>query len=546
MSESGAIRKYLNPRTGYWGKTKMSHKFGKKNYNVLRNMVSLQRHREINNKMKRKLYRHETAPESFYSVQCDLAFLPKLRSPKNRNVWGFLVVIDVFSRYLWVKTFTNRRDLHVPLETVIKQMNREFGETPKNMTGDNEFATTRLQQLAARYNFKWWYGDAHEKFRTGIAERVIRTIKNLIKRYVVQNNTTKYVDALSDLVYNYNNTIHRTIGTTPYKAITTGRVNMNYEKKKIKDIEIGQTVRVLEPRTIMTKGDTPYYSKDVFEVVGRDRNRYVLKNVNTGNEINKRYGKHQLLIVGKKIIDNSYIEQPQNVVDVDDEIAENASKNRLSRQLNRMGIEMRQLDDPIDKQVAQINQGQFDDANVEDVEDVIENEPQPRRSARLRERELEPQPPAQSPSPESSPEPLEKSEADKIRDEIKKQERLKDKWQSQGKVRLVVKKEKLIADLKDRLKKLQVSGLKKFGRNINIREDNNLSDLIRNMDEDMVLPQLRGFGRNVNVNNNNDLSSLISELQNDSDSSVEVNLKPSRAQLRRRHQMRRLNRKRKK
>lgn len=40
------------------------------------------------------------------------------------------------------------------------------------------------------------------------AERVIRTLRSLVSRYLTHNNTDKYSDALSDLVYNYNHTLH--------------------------------------------------------------------------------------------------------------------------------------------------------------------------------------------------------------------------------------------------------------------------------------------------------------------------------------------------
>ena len=272
--EENAKNLYLDTKRGYWGQTKMLNKYKK----VLNKLNSLQRHKEINARMKRKMYRREDARKPFMSVQVDLAFLPKLKNPSNRNVSGFMVVIDVFSRYLWVKPFTNRKNLHIPLQSVIQRMKSDFGRTPKNMTGDQEFATTKLQALAAQYDFKWWFGDAHEKFRTGIVERVIRTIKNLIKRYLTQNNTTKYIDVLEDLIQNYNNTEHRIIRTTPYKAISTGKRKLKPHNKMIKSIQNGEYVRYLMPRNAMTKGDVPYYSKQVYEVVGRDKYRYILKN----------------------------------------------------------------------------------------------------------------------------------------------------------------------------------------------------------------------------------------------------------------------------
>ena len=258
--------------------------------NVLNNMYALQRHRETNARMIRKHYRHETAKGRFHSVQVDLAFIDT-----TDPIDALMVVIDVFSRYMWIEPLKDRAKLHIPLERVLKRMKSEFSHTPDNMTADNEFATTQLQALAARYDFKWIFGDAGEKYRTGIVERSIRTLRNLIKRYRTQYDTTRYQSVLDSIVYNYNHTYHRTIRTTPAEAMKTGKVDLNYKPKEIPELEKGQKVRIQEVRKKgFTKGDVPYYSKDVFKVVGRDLNRYILQDLKNKNRIHKRYGRHQL------------------------------------------------------------------------------------------------------------------------------------------------------------------------------------------------------------------------------------------------------------
>ena len=346
---------YTDTKRGYWGKTKMLKKYSV----MLDKMKSYQRHKIRTNRVKRKLYKYEIAPTPFNSVQIDLAFLPKLKSPKNNNVSGFIVVIDVFSRYLWVSTFTSRKELHEPLDLVIKQMINDFNKVPINMTGDNEFATTKLQALAGKYDFKWWFGDAHEKYRTGICERVIRTIKNLIKRYLIENNTSRYVDVLSELVYNNNNTIHRTINTKPAIAIKTGKIDDRRRKNKIEDLNIGDIVRVEKKRDAFTKGDVPYFSKELYEIIGRVRNRYILKNIKTNNKIDKLYAIHQLLKVDSDSISSDYEEEinkknNQNnsdnnsdyiSSDYEEEIKENERINRNEKVMKRNNIDVKNIID---------------------------------------------------------------------------------------------------------------------------------------------------------------------------------------------------------
>ena len=57
--------------------------------------------------------------------------------------------------------------------------------------------------------------------KQAIVERVHRTIREMIGRYMQINNTKKYIDVLPKLVENYNNTQHSTTGhkhTTYLKA----------------------------------------------------------------------------------------------------------------------------------------------------------------------------------------------------------------------------------------------------------------------------------------------------------------------------------------
>ena len=46
-------------------------------------------------------------------------------------------------------------------------------------------------------------------------ERFIKTIKSKIYRYIVQNNTPRYIDVLDKLVKSYNNTWHSGIQAIP-------------------------------------------------------------------------------------------------------------------------------------------------------------------------------------------------------------------------------------------------------------------------------------------------------------------------------------------
>ena len=383
MSEELEIdpnKQYGDPRHGFHGIKKMYQKYK----SMLNKLEAVQRHKLVKKKTIVKKYRPITAPAPFDALQIDLAFLPKLRSPLNRNKKGFMVVIDVFSRYLWIQPFTNRKNLHEKLEIVIKRMQSEFGKIPKNITGDNEFATTKMQELAAKYDFKWWFGDAGEKYRTGISEAVIKTIKNMIKRYLTHYNTTKYIDVLQTLVDNYNDTIHDTIRTRPNVAIKTSQ---SFPKRPnvVIPLKIGDIVRVALPRKKgFTKGNFPYWSKEIYQIVGRDRNRYILKNKNSDTNEKKRYSLTQLqkidsvnkpvanpyskkinrvAKISKKVNDRNNIEKKQQIAKIanklemrneaplpvidelgyDEGIARNSRRNTNERRWKRTGLDLKNI-----------------------------------------------------------------------------------------------------------------------------------------------------------------------------------------------------------
>lgn len=58
--------------------------------------------------------------------------------------------------------------------------------------------------------------------KANYAERVIRTIKNLMYRYFMKNRTYRYVEILQKLVESYNNRPHRSLG-----GLSPGSVNEN-------------------------------------------------------------------------------------------------------------------------------------------------------------------------------------------------------------------------------------------------------------------------------------------------------------------------------
>ena len=495
MSDQKVFDKFNDPMIGLWGKDKMINKLKTSLGNsyskaklkrLLADTYALQRHRVMSLPMKQKLYRHIGATRPLQSVQIDLGFLPQLKSPLNNNNIGFIVFIDVFSRYVWVKPLTNRKQMHIKVKEMIYEMKRDFGKKPEHLTADNEFATLELQRLVAKeLDGRLWLAEPHEKFRTGVVERVIRTLKNLIKRYLTQYNTTKYIDVLPTLVHNYNNTIHSTLNVTTSSALRTGKRNIKYPQKRIPKLKKGDKVRILDPRKKgWTKGDVPYYTKDVFTVVGFDRTRYRVTNDNNPNDPrNKRpWGIHQLLKINRVITANTNgnhepTDDPYKVkVDIaqgyDEGIAQNVRRNRNQSALRRMNIDLNNIIDPKERRQAKRDAGfiepqqptkRDEDIILDDDEDdqkqeILGEEPdyiqpiqRPRRKRNLRQEEIQP---VKRPKPKKKSSPETQSDFEREEQKINK---LIDKYNMQGKFHLAHKTE-------ERKKKLIQAKRKKLGK----------------------------------------------------------------------------------
>ena len=105
----------------------------------------------------------------------------------------------------------------------------------------------------------------HNKRKSVVAERFIRTLKTKIYKYMSSVSKNVYIDKLDDMVSEYNNTYHRAIKMKP-----TGVKDNTYvdSKKEVNDkdpkFKAGDHVRFSKYKNIFGKGYTPNWSEEVF------------------------------------------------------------------------------------------------------------------------------------------------------------------------------------------------------------------------------------------------------------------------------------------
>ena len=105
-----------------------------------------------------------------------------------------------------------------------------------------------------------------------IAERVVRTIRHLLKKLVFEKGNTDSLSELPSLVNKYNNTIHNSIKMTANQASKKSNeklVYSNLQDRRVRQqpkFKLRQLVLTAVIKRIFSKGDSTNYSYNLYTV----------------------------------------------------------------------------------------------------------------------------------------------------------------------------------------------------------------------------------------------------------------------------------------
>ena len=233
----------------------------KQNLEYLKTQDSYTLHKPAVRKFRRRKY---TVKGLNDLVQMDLADLSSL-SRWNGGIKYLLIWIDCYSRYLRVVPLKNKS-----AGTVTEAVNSLLqAQVPVNIQTDKgtEFRNQQLQDVFKNHNINF-YTTQDPDTKAAFAERVIRTIKSRIYRYMTLKNTKRYIDVLQDLVTSYNSSKHRSIGMAP-KDVTEKSINIaKVQHKSIKahKYNVGDRVRIPLEKTAFSRGYTPNWTTEYFYI----------------------------------------------------------------------------------------------------------------------------------------------------------------------------------------------------------------------------------------------------------------------------------------
>jgi len=195
--------------------------------------------------------------------QADLIDM-QAHSKKNKGFRYILIVIDTYTKYVWVEPVKNKtgKEITKCMLNILKKSHPTLLQTDNG----TEFYNTQFQNLMKKYSIKHY--STYSSIKAGIVERAIRTLKNKLYTYFTATGSYNWINSISKLIQKYNNTKHSTIKCTPSEARSKSNVlifskqnNIIKPKFKIKD-----KVRISKYKHAFSKGYTPNWTTEVFTI----------------------------------------------------------------------------------------------------------------------------------------------------------------------------------------------------------------------------------------------------------------------------------------
>ena len=136
----------------------------------------------------------------------DLADFSDYKTSNNKGYRYIFIVIDNFSKYLWAMPLKNKYSQTITNEfsNIITTSKRK----PNKLESDrgSEFYNSIFQDFLKSKNIHHY--SRYTDKGPSRAERVIRTVRNLLKKPVFEKGNVEWLSELPSVVKKYNNTIH--------------------------------------------------------------------------------------------------------------------------------------------------------------------------------------------------------------------------------------------------------------------------------------------------------------------------------------------------
>ena len=200
----------------------------------------------------------------------DLADMIDYKILNNKRFRYIFIAIDNFSKYLFAIPLKNKYSQTITNEfsNILSTSKRK----PIKIESDrgSEFYNSIFQNFLKSKNIQHY--SRYTDKGPSIAERVIRTIRSLLKKPVFEKGKADWLSELPSVVKKYNNTIHSSIKMTPNQASKKSNQKLVYNNLKDNrevlkpKFKLDQLVRTADIKRVFSKGDSTNYSYRLYTI----------------------------------------------------------------------------------------------------------------------------------------------------------------------------------------------------------------------------------------------------------------------------------------
>ena len=200
----------------------------------------------------------------------DLGDMIDYKISNNKGFRYIFIVIDNFSKYLWAIPLKNKYSQTITNEfsNILTTSKRK----PLKLESDrgSEFYNSIFQNFLKSKNIQHY--SRYTDKGPSIAERVIRTVRYLLKKPVFEKGNADWLSELPSVVKKYYNTIHSSTKMSPIQAskkVNEKEVFSNLRDDRVKrqpKYKLGQLVRTADIKRVFSKGDSTNYSYKLYAI----------------------------------------------------------------------------------------------------------------------------------------------------------------------------------------------------------------------------------------------------------------------------------------
>jgi transposase InsO family protein len=133
-------------------------------------------------------------------------------SKEGRNY--ILVIVDLCTRFIWLYAIADKASASIT--ACLRELCAISGE-PLRIQSDNgtEFKNLNMTTLPAELGIEHWFSSPYYPQVNGAAERAVRSVKEHLNA-ACRGDTSSWPKHLPAVQYEYNTTVHRRHGSTPF------------------------------------------------------------------------------------------------------------------------------------------------------------------------------------------------------------------------------------------------------------------------------------------------------------------------------------------